>query len=155
MVGLLFSVIFLASWGSISAALNSLASSSLIDFHMVFSKRSLSDAQQLSLGRVYTLIWGVFSIAVAMFATQMGSLIEAVNELGSLFYGAILGIFLTAFFLKKVKGRAVLIGAIVAEAIVVTVYIADVVAFLWLNVIGALAVLIVSSLAQQLLSNED
>jgi SSS family solute:Na+ symporter len=155
MVGLLFSVIFLASWGSISAALNSLASSSLIDFHMVFSKRSLSDAQQLSLGRVYTLIWGVFSIAVAMFATQMGSLIEAVNELGSLFYGAILGIFLTAFFLKKVKGRAVLIGAIVAEAIVVTVYIADVVAFLWLNVIGALAVLIISSLAQQLLSNED
>ncbi len=151
MVGLLFAVIFLASWGSISAALNSLASSSLIDFHMVFSKRDLSDAQQLSLGRIYTLVWGIFSIAVAMFATQMGSLIEAVNELGSLFYGAILGIFLTAFFLKRVNGKAVFIAAFVAEIIVITVYLLNVVAFLWLNVIGALAVMIVALIVQQFL----
>lgn len=118
---------------------------------MVFSKRDLSDAQQLSLGRIYTLVWGIFSIAVAMFATQMGSLIEAVNELGSLFYGAILGIFLTAFFLKRVTGKAVFIAAFVAEIIVITVYLLNVVAFLWLNVIGALAVMIVALIVQQFL----
>ncbi len=149
MVGLLFAVIFLASWGSISAAINSLASSTLVDFHQVFSTATLTDRQQLYYGRLYTLIWGVFSIAVAMFATRMGSLIEAVNELGSLFYGAILGIFLTAFFLKKVGGRAVFYAAIAAEVIVLLVYIAGWVAFLWLNVIGALAVVLLSWLFQQ------
>src|SRR5690606_10750201 len=115
MIGLLFAIVFLASWGSISAALNSLASSTLIDFHMVLSRKTCSPEEELRYGRLYTLLWGVFSIAVAMFATRMGSLIEAVNELGSLFYGAILGIFLTAFFLKKVKGTAVFFAAIGAE----------------------------------------
>ena len=150
MIGLLFAVIFLASWGSISAALNSLASSSLIDFHLVYCREQLSDARQLKLGRLYTLLWGLFSIAVAMFATQMGSLIEAVNELGSLFYGAILGIFLTAFFLRKVKGTAVFWGAIVAEAVVLVIYLAKLVAFLWLNVIGALTVMLVAFIVQKI-----
>ncbi len=148
MVGLLFAVIFLASWGSISAAINSLASSTLVDFHQVFNKNTLSDRQQLYYGRIYTLIWGIFSILVAMFATKMGSLIEAVNELGSLFYGAILGIFLTAFFLKKVGGKAVFYAAIIAEALVLIIYIGQWVAFLWLNVIGALLVVSISWLLQ-------
>ena len=141
MIGLLFAVVFLASWGSISAALNSLASSTLIDFHMVLSRKQCSPAEELRYGRLYTLIWGLFSIAVAMFATRMGSLIEAVNELGSLFYGAILGIFLTAFFLKKVQGRAVFYAAIGAEILVLIVYKLDLTGFLWLNVIGALSVM--------------
>lgn len=155
MVGLLFAVIFLASWGSISAAINSLASSTLIDFHCVFVKKELSEQQQLKYGRLYTLIWGIFSIAVAMFATKMGSLIEAVNELGSLFYGAILGIFLTAFFLKKVKGRAVFYASIISEALVLLVYINKWVAFLWLNVIGALLVVAIAWLLQQLFNNKE
>lgn len=154
MVGLLFAIIFLASWGSISAAINSLASSTLVDFHQVFTKDELSERDQLKYGKLYTLLWGVFSIAVAMFATKMGSLIEAVNELGSLFYGAILGIFLTAFFLKKIKGKAVFIAAIIAEALVVTVYLFDVVAFLWLNVIGALSVMILAAIIQAILPKE-
>jgi len=148
MIGLLFAVIFLASWGSISAAINSLASSTLIDFHNVFSKEKMSDSQQLKYGRLYTLLWGIFSIAVAMFATKMGSLIEAVNELGSLFYGAILGIFLTAFFLKQVKGKAVFYAAIISEGLVLLVYINKWVTFLWLNVIGAVLVLIFAALLQ-------
>lgn len=154
MVGLLFAVIFLASWGSISAAINSLASSTLIDFHQVFRPGALSGAQQLRYGRLYTLLWGIFSIAVAMFATKMGSLIEAVNELGSLFYGAILGIFLTAFFLKKVQGRAVFYAAILSELIVLIIYIGKWVAFLWLNVIGALAVMLLALLLQSFMSND-
>lgn len=142
MVGLLFAIIFLASWSSISAAINALASSSLIDFHQVFTKDTLSEKQQLHFGRMYTLLWGLFSIGVAMFATRMGSLIEAVNELGSLFYGAILGIFLTAFFLKKVQGSSVFYAALLSEALVLLIYINNWVAFLWLNVIGALAVIL-------------
>lgn len=150
MVGLLFAVIFLASWGSISAAINSLASSTLVDFHQVFRPAPLSDKEQLKYGRLYTLIWGLFSIAVAMFATKMGSLIEAVNELGSLFYGAILGIFLTAFFLKKVKGPAVFYAAILSELLVLLVYLLKLVAFLWLNVIGALLVMAIAVVLQMI-----
>ncbi len=148
MVGLLFAIVFLASWGSISAALNSLASSTLIDFHLVLSRKNYSPAEELRYGRFYTLIWGVFSIAVAMFATRMGSLIEAVNELGSLFYGAILGIFLTAFFLKNVKGRAVFFAAIISEITVLAVYKMEIVGFLWLNVIGALSVMFFAVILQ-------
>lgn len=155
MVGLLFAIIFLASWGSISAAINSLASSSLIDFHQVFAKTELTDKQQLKYGRFYTLVWGIFSIAVAMFATKMGSLIEAVNELGSLFYGAILGIFLTAFFFKKIKGAAVFYAAISAEILVLLVYVFKLVAFLWLNVIGALLVIIIAWLIQMNLNKRE
>jgi SSS family transporter len=146
MIGLLFAIIFLASWGSISAAINALASSTLVDFHQVLSSRTLSERQQLKYGRVYTLFWGTFGIAVAMFATRMGSLIEAVNELGSLFYGAILGIFLTAFFFKKIKGDAVFFAALISEVLVLLVYLFDWAAFLWLNVIGALAVIVFSFL---------
>lgn len=146
LVGLLFAVIFLASWGSISAAINSLASSSLMDIQLLTNKETLSEAKQLSLGRWHTLVWGIFCIAVAMFATKMGSLIEAVNILGSLFYGTILGIFLVAFYVKKVRGNAVFIAALITELIVITIYIADVISFLWLNVIGALLVVAFSLL---------
>ncbi|MFD2286111.1 sodium:solute symporter [Pedobacter petrophilus] len=146
MIGLLFAVIFLASWGSISAALNSLASSSLKDVHLIFSKKEIDDATELKYSRLHTLAWGIFSIAVAMFATQMGSLIEAVNVLGSLFYGPILGIFLVAFYFKKIDGALVFISAILSEIAVVAVYEFDIVSFLWLNVIGAAAVIIFSTL---------
>src|SRR5690606_26043492 len=99
MIGMLFAVIFLASWGSISAALNSLASSSYKDIQLsFFYKGEHDDKKQLVYSRLHTLVWAIFSIGVAMFATQMGSLIEAVNVLGSLFYGPILGIFLVAFY---------------------------------------------------------
>ncbi|MCX2575854.1 sodium:solute symporter [Pedobacter sandarakinus] len=146
MVGLLFAVIFLASWGSISAALNSLAACSLKDVHLIFSKDQPDDRQELRFSRLHTLAWGIFSIAVAMFATQMGSLIEAVNVLGSLFYGPILGIFLVAFYFKKIDGPLVFISAILSEIMVIAVYEFDVVSFLWLNVVGAAAVIIFSTL---------
>lgn len=142
LIGLLFAVIFLASWGSISAALNSQAASSMIDLHLLNKKEPISETEQVRYGRMHTLFWGIFSIIVAMFATQMGSLIEAVNVLGSLFYGTILGIFLVAFYLKGIKGRAVFYAAIAAEAIVVAVYMANIISFLWLNLVGAAAVII-------------
>ncbi|RZL28323.1 MAG: sodium:solute symporter, partial [Pedobacter sp.] len=146
MIGLLFAVIFLASWGSISAALNSLAACSLKDVHLIFAKNLPDDETELKYSRLHTLGWGIFSIAVAMFATQMGSLIEAVNVLGSLFYGPILGIFLVAFYYKCINGQVVFIAAILAEIAVIAVYKFDIVSFLWLNVIGAAAVILFSAI---------
>ncbi len=146
LIGLLFAVIFLASWGSISAALNSLASSSLMDVQLLHRKKIVTQEKQLLLGRLHTLGWGIFCIAVAMFATQMGSLIEAVNILGSLFYGTILGIFLVAFYCKKVSGKPVLIAATITEISVVVIYCLHIVSFLWLNVIGTILVLLLSLL---------
>lgn len=144
MIGLLFAVIFLASWGSISAAFNSLAASSFKDLHLTFNRKEYTGDKQLLYGRLHTLFWAIFSIAVAMFATQMGSLIEAVNILGSLFYGPILGIFLVAFYLKKTNGNLVFTSAILAELTVLIIYNLDIISFLWLNVIGALAVFLFS-----------
>lgn len=146
MIGLLFAVIFLASWGSISAALNSLAACSLKDVHLIFKKEIPDEKTELKYSRLHTLAWGIFSIGVAMFATQMGSLIEAVNVLGSLFYGPILGIFLVAFYYKKITGSNVFIAAILSEIAVIAVYQFDIVSFLWLNVIGAAAVIIFSAI---------
>lgn len=146
LVGLLFAIIFLASWGSISAALNSLASSSLMDIHLLNNKEEISEARQVTLGRLHTLFWGLFSIAVAMFATQMGSLIEAVNVLGSLFYGTILGIFLVAFYFKRVHGQAIFYAAIIAEILVIIIYALHIVSFLWLNLIGAVLVILIALL---------
>lgn len=140
LVGLLFAVIFLASWGSISAAINSLASSSLMDVQLLHNTQQLSKEKQLLFGRLHTLGWGVFCIAVAMFATRMGSLIEAVNILGSLFYGTILGIFLSAFYVKRATGNSVFLAAVITEIVVIVIYNLDIVSFLWLNVIGALLV---------------
>jgi hypothetical protein len=93
----------------------------------------------------------VLCILIAQFAFKLGnSLIEAVNILGSWFYGTILGIFLVAFYLKKVRSNQVFIAAILTEIAVITIYFLDVISFLWLNVIGALGVIIFSFLFNQL-----
>ena len=96
--------------------------------------------------------WGLFSIGIAMFAQNIGnSLIEAVNILGSLFYGVILGIFLVAFWIKSVKGNAVFIAAVISEGLIILIYKLDIISFLWLNVIGALLVVVLSVVLQFLL----
>lgn len=155
LVGLLIAVIILAAWGSIAAALNSLASCTVVDIHHKIIKDRGDEKASYKLSWQYTLGWGLFSIAVAMFATNMGSLIEAVNILGSIFYGVILGIFLVAFFVKQIKGTAVFWGALVSEVAVITIYNMQVVSFLWLNVIGAILVIILAGLLQPILGKRD
>ncbi len=155
LVGLLIAIIFLAAWGSIAAALNSLASCTMIDFHKRFVKQSpngtaiLQEEKEYKLSKYYTFGWGVFCIITAEFATGMGSLIEAVNVLGSLFYGVILGIFLVAFYLKKIGSNAVFWAAVIGELLVILLFLLDKyevigLGFLWLNVAGALFVVILS-----------
>jgi Na+/proline symporter len=145
LVGLIIAIIFLASWSSIAAALNAMASCTMVDFHKRFAKKEMSSLKEFRWSQAYTLFWGIFCIVVAQFSYNLGnSLIEAVNILGSWFYGTILGIFLVAFFLKKVAGNAVFIAAILSEVVVTVVYSMDVISFLWLNVIGAFSVIFLS-----------
>lgn len=166
LVGLLIAIIFLAAWGSIAAALNSLASCTMIDFHVRFRKSAYDSsnavqcAEEYKLSKYYTLGWGIFSVITAEFATGMGSLIEAVNVLGSLFYGVILGIFLVAFYLKKIMGNAVFLAAILGELIVISFFFLDKyeiigLGFLWLNVVGALSVVILSLLFYKILPQQQ
>ena len=163
LIGLLIAIIFLAAWGSIAAALNSLASCSMIDFHNRFRKPVImneeQDGKDYKLSKWYTFAWGVFCIIVAQFANRMGSLIEAVNILGSLFYGVILGIFLVAFYLKKVGGRAVFISAIISEILIITLFILNSygmfqLSFLWLNAVGALLVVGIALVLQKVVGGK-
>jgi uncharacterized sodium:solute symporter family permease YidK len=163
LVGLLIAIIFLAAWGSIAAALNSLASCTMIDFHLRFKKVGAvvteEEAIQYRTSKWYTLGWGVFCIIVAQFANRMGSLIEAVNILGSLFYGVILGIFLVAFYIKRIGGKAVFWAAIISEIGVVTLFLLNQykvigLSFLWLNVAGALFVVVLSYAIQMIAPKE-
>lgn len=154
LIGLLIAVIFLAAWGSIAATLNSLSSCTIVDFHKRYSKKELSGEKEYRLSRMYTLFWGIFCVAVAQLAYNLGnSLIEAVNVLGSLFYGVILGIFLVAFYRKKTGGMAVFISAVIIEIAVVVLTILSRkgiihLSFLWFNVVGAIGVVLLSEAIQ-------
>ncbi|HJT73264.1 MAG TPA: sodium:solute symporter [Chitinophaga sp.] len=141
LVGLLIAIIFLAAWGSIAAALNSLASTTVIDIYQRMFRKEGSDEHFLKVSRWWTVLWGVFCIIVAQFASQLGSLIEAVNVLGSLFYGVILGIFLVAFYCKRIGGFATFWAAVVSEIAIIVIFLMNIVSFLWLNAIGCFLVM--------------
>lgn len=135
-LGLLVAVILAAAMSSIAGELQALGTTTTIDFHRRLSKKSLSDNQTVKASMGYTIVWGLFAIGFATFASLLDNLIQAVNILGSLFYGTVLGIFLTAFFLKSVGARAVLVAAILAESSVLVLYFTSDIGFLWFNVIG-------------------
>jgi Na+/proline symporter len=131
--------------------LNSLASTTVIDIYQRLYKKGETDGHYLSVSRWWTVFWGVFCIVVAQFASQLGSLIEAVNILGSLFYGVILGIFLVAFYCKRIGGAATFWAAIVSELGVIVIWLLNIVSFLWLNAIGCFLVIGIAALLQLIL----
>ncbi len=151
-VGLLIAIIFLASMGSMASGLNSLASTTIIDFYKRLFKKEETDKSYLLASRLTTVIWGLFCIMVAFYASRVGNLIEAVNILGSLFYGTILGIFLVAFYMKRISGTSVFYAALFAEGFIVYAWITDLTAFLWLNVIGCLLVMALAYIIQLILN---
>lgn len=153
LIGLLIAVIFSASMGSIAAAYSSLASTTVVDVYKRLVRNDGDDAHYLSVSRWATVGWGIFCIIVAQFANQLGSMIEAVNILGSLFYGVILGVFVVAFYVKSIGGRATFWGALIAEVFVVLSWYLNLTAFLWLNVIGCLLVVGFAWLLQQVFRN--
>ena len=137
LVGLLLAVIFSAAMSSTASELNALASTTLIDLYKT-SKENKSEKHYLKMSKLFVIVWGTIAVIFALTGNLFENLIQLVNIIGSLFYGTILGIFLTGFFLKKINSQSVFYAAIVSEIIVITIYFIDVFGFLWLNVIGTL-----------------
>lgn len=154
-VGLLIAIIFLAAMGSTASGLNSLASTTVVDIYKRFVNVNADEKKYLLVSRYSTVAWGIFCIITALFASKLGNLIEAVNILGSLFYGTILGIFLVAFYFKNIQGTAVFYAAIVTELIVFVCWLVDLTAFLWLNVIGCIILIVMAYVIQKFTLKEN
>lgn len=151
MVGLLLAVIFSAAMSSTSSELNALATTSIIDIYKRSIAADKEDKHYLFASKALTVAWGLVALTFATFASLFDNLIEAVNIVGSVFYGSILGIFVVAFFFKKIKGDAVFYGAIIAEILVITLFVLernDIIElpYLWLNFIGCLLVVVIAHL---------
>ena len=140
-VGLIIAVIFAAAMSAISGEVNSLATVSVIDIYKRHLYRGGSDSHYLLASRVATAFWGLYAVMFAQFGKNLGSLIEAVNRLGSLFYGSLLGVFTLAFFFPKVGGTGAFFGMIAAEAAIFAAYFFTGISFLWYNVIGCVMVI--------------
>ncbi|MES2827985.1 MAG: sodium:solute symporter [Bacteroidota bacterium] len=155
LIGLLVAIIFLASMGSTASALNSLASTTVIDIYKRLIKKDGSDKQYLLASRMATVFWGLICIAMALYASKIGNLLEAVNILGSYIYGTILGVFLVAFYVKQVNAKSVFFAAVLTEIVIVVIGKLELVAYLWLNVIGCVLVVLFGLLFQKLFSSRS
>lgn len=141
LVGLLLAVIFSAAMSSTSSELNALATTTLVDIYRRSLVKGKDDSHYFTASKMLTIMWGCIALGFAAVANLFDNLIQAVNIIGSLFYGVILGVFVVAFFLKKVGSKSVLSGAIIAETFVALTFIATYyevidLAYLWLNLIG-------------------
>lgn len=150
LIGLLLAVIFSAAMSSTSAELNALASTTVVDIYKRNFQPEGSDQHYVYASRLFTLGWGIVAILFATFGNLFENLIQFVNIIGSIFYGTILGIFLVAFYIKWIRGTAVFWAAVVAEAIVITVFLTSDIGFLWYNVIGCVGVIVFGFIFQQL-----
>jgi len=144
LIGLILAAILSASMSSTSAELNALAAITVIDIYKRIFKNNASDRHYLFVSKLSTVFWGIYAIFFALFANYLGSLIEAVNVLGSLFYGTILGIFLVGFFFKKIGGHATFIAAIFAELTVLACHFFTPIPYLWFNVIGPIVLITIA-----------
>ena len=141
-IGLIIAAIFAAAMSSISAELNALATATTIDFYRRLYAQDATDGHYVAVGRISTFIWGIFACIVAIFATNLGSLIEVVNKFGSFFYGSLLGVFVLAFVVRRANSRGAFFGLLFGIA---SVWIASWytnIEFLWFNVIGCLVTVI-------------
>jgi len=146
LVGLLIAIVFLASMGSTASALNSLASTTVVDVYKRIVSQHASENTYLFVSRLATVFWGLVCIGMALYAGHMGNLLEAVNQLGSYIYGTILGVFVVAFYIKNVRATPVFIAALIGEVLVIIMGLNQVVAYLWLNAVGCFMVIILSLL---------
>ena len=150
-VGLVFACIFAASMSSTSGELSALATCSVVDVYRRHLKKAADDGHYVLVSRLAMAVWGLYAIFFAQYASRLGSLIEAVNILGSLFYGTMLAIFLIAFYLKWIGGTATFWAAFVGEALVLGCFLFTTIPWLWYNVIGCIAVIAVAVILQVLL----
>ncbi|HEX5490909.1 MAG TPA: sodium:solute symporter [Candidatus Udaeobacter sp.] len=150
-VGLLIAVILCATMSAMAATLNALGSTTAIDFYRPLIRPNASDHHYVIAAQALTAAWGLIAIAVASFASLVENLIEAGNILGSVFYGSILGLFLTAFFIRGVTGSAVFFAALCAQMLVFVLFATTNIGYLWYNLIGCAVVLILAPILQQTL----
>jgi Na+/proline symporter len=156
-IGLLIAVIFSAAMSSTASELNALATTSVVDIYKRKFAPAIDDKKYLLASKIFTIGWGILAISFAIFASLFENLIEAVNIIGSLFYGTILGIFFVALFFEYIRGKATFIAAIAAELLVIFLFVLNhygkiQLAYLWLNLIGCISVLGVAMLLQGLLN---
>ncbi|HJQ35222.1 MAG TPA: sodium:solute symporter [Pyrinomonadaceae bacterium] len=142
LVGLVLAAVFFASMSSTASEWSALAATTVVDIQRRLLKRDASERYYFVSSKLATVFWGCFAIAFAQYAGQLGSLVEAVNRLGSLFYGTLLGIFLLGFYFRRVTGTAAFLGALAGEAAVLYCFFYTSIAFLWFNVVGALVVVL-------------
>jgi Na+/proline symporter len=148
LIGLLIAVILCASMSSTSSELAALGSTSTIDLYRRILRRESTPRQDLIASKLFTVLWGLVAVSFASFASLLDNLIEAVNILGSIFYGTVLGLFLTAFFVKRVTATPVLIAALIAQATVLGLFLGTELGFLWYNVVGCGLVVSISFILQ-------
>ncbi|MDQ1469640.1 MAG: hypothetical protein QOJ99_1120, partial [Bryobacterales bacterium] len=141
-VGLVIAVIFTAAMSSSSGELNSLAAVSVMDIYRRHFRKDATDRHYLLASRVFTAAWGVWAVIFAQYAKHLGSLVEAVNQVGSFFYPVLLGVFILAFFFKRVQGSAAFWAMLVGECAIVSCAVFTKMAFLWYNVVGAVIVVL-------------
>jgi Na+/proline symporter len=159
-VGLLLAVILSAAMSSTAGEINALCSTTMVDYYKRLSGKTSSEVNEVRMSRLFTLIWGILAITVALSASLFENLIQLVNLLGSLFYGTILGIFLVAFFLKKIGGKPTLWAGILGEIVVLTCHFLTVyevieIGYLWYNLIGCGAVIIFAVLFNQIFPSDE
>jgi len=147
LIGLLIAVIFCAAMSSISSELAALGATSSSDLYMRLRGRT-HEQGGVRVSKLFTVLWGAIAIGFATYASLLDNLIQAVNILGSIFYGTILGLFVVAFFIRHVTATPVLIGALVAQSTVLALFFLSDIGFLWYNVIGCAIVVVVSLVLQ-------
>ncbi len=155
LVGLVLAAILAASMSSTSSEINALASTTIVDIYKRMMNKNAKDKHYVWVTKTATVLWGIFAILFASFANKLGSLIEAVNILGSLFYGTILGIFLLAFYFKRINATPTFLSAIISEIIVLLCFAFTDISYLWYNVIGCLLVIILAHILNSFFKEEN
>ncbi|HEV2329437.1 MAG TPA: sodium:solute symporter [Verrucomicrobiae bacterium] len=153
LIGLLIAAFFAAALQSKSAELNALGSTTTVDFYKHLLRREAGDAHYVAASRWFTFFWGLVAIAFALFANLVENLIQAINIVGSVFYGVFLALFLVAFFLKHISGTAIFWAALAAQILVFVLYFFLNISYLWYNLIGCAACVLLGLVIQAFLPN--
>jgi Na+/proline symporter len=156
LIGLLIAVILSAAMSSTASELSALATISTVDFYKNHFVKDRSDRHYMKASRLFTALWGGLAILFALFASMVESLIEAVNIVGSLFYGTVLGLFLAAFFIKRIGAHSAFTAALIAQITVLVVYLTDIIeiGYLWYNLIACFLVIVLSLILQEIIGRK-
>ena len=154
LIGLLLAVILSAAMSSTASELNALGTITTLDIYQRYTTVSTAPKHYLRMSRLFTFAWGIMAIAIASVASLFENLIQLVNIIGSIFYGNVLGIFLLAFLFKRIQGKAVFYAAILTQILVIVVFYADLMSYLWLNLVGCGLVILIARFFQFFAKNK-